>query len=280
MTSDSTAARNMAWQTEIECEGGPVLVANLADFLQWHGSEAIDPALATELHYYSPFTGELPENWQPNGPTGHQYLASADPATTRENLMALVLARWPGTDVDRSGLQWHATRPDGRVLRAALSPDSEYDRAIRNLGTEGIHAFGEGASAYLWSAMSTLVRIRVGAARDTLLLSQVEFADDNEEADRAHERVLALNDSAAGPSLHYCVDAGPVVVTWSPNSVGDLRRPIAASEIDRDHPGVLLDLSLEESGALVWLEPGTYASTLGYHEEDNYGVAWCLLRRL
>ena len=269
-----------AWQGDIECEGGPILVANLDDFLQWHGSDPIDPALATELHYYSPFTGELPEAWQPNGPTGHQYLASTDPAKRRDELIAWMLARWPGTEVDRSRPQWRATRPDGRVLRVGLSPDSEYDRAIRNLGDEGVHAYGDGAAAYLWSSASTPVRIHLGAARDTLLLSRVEFADDNDEAERAHDRALALGAASSPNGLRYRVSGGAVVVTWSPNSMGDLRQPIAAADTDRDCPVKLLDLSLEESGALVWLEPGMYGSMLGYHEQDNYGVEWCLLRRL
>lgn len=269
----------MSWQGDIECEGGPVLVANLEDFLQWHGSEAIDPALATELHYYSPFTGELPDSWQPNGPTGHQYLASPDPAKRRDELIAWMLARWPGTTVDRSRAQWRATRPDGRMLRVGLSPDSEYERAIRHLGDEGVHAYGDGAAAYFWSSASTPVRIHLGAARDMLLLSKIEFADDNEEAERAHDRSLALGAASSADGLRYRVSAGPVVVAWSPNSARDLQRSIAAEETGRDRPGILLDLSLEESGALVWLEPGIYASALGYHEEDNYGVEWCLLRR-
>jgi hypothetical protein len=272
--------QDIGWQGEIECEGGPVLVANLDDFLQWHGSDAIDPALATQLHYYSPFTGELPESWQPNGPAGHQYLASANPAKSREALMALVLARWPGTDIDRSRSQWHATRPDGRVLRAALWPNSEYDRAIRHFGDEGIHSFGNKASAYLWDALSVPVRIYLGAARDTLLLSSVEFADDEEEAERAYARVLALDTPLETGSLRYHVGDGPVVVAWSPNSVHDLQRPIGTGDTGRDRPGMLLDMAREESGALVWLEPGSYASSRGYHEEDNYGVAWCLLQRL
>lgn len=280
MSSSRKNVQGTRWHGEIECEGGPVLVANLDDFLQWHGGEAIDPALATELHYYSPFTGELPDQWQPNGPTGHQYLASVDPARCREELMALMLARWPGTVIDRSGGQWRATRPDGRVLKAALSPDSEYARAIRHFGTERIHTFGTGASTYLWSAVSSPVRIHLDADRDALLLSQVEFADDNEEAERAHERVMTISAASATDGLRYRVVAGPVIVAWSPNSVRDLQQPLSAGDAGRDRPGMLLDMALEESGALVWLEPGSYASTVGYHEEGNYGIAWCRLHRL
>ena len=271
--------KQIAWQGDIECEGGPVLVANLGDFLQWCGNDAIDASLATELHYYSPFTGELPESWQPNGPTGHQYLASADPAESRDDLIAWMVARWPGTVVDRSASQWCATRPDGRVLRAGLWPNSEYDHAVRHLGTEGIHAYGHGASAYLWGSGPGPVRIHLSAERNSVLLTHVEFADDNEEAERAHARALALSAASAADGLHYRVKDGPVIVAWSPNSAGDLERPIHASDTGRDRAGMLLDMTLDESGALVWLKPGIYVSTLGYHEEGNYGIAWCRLRR-
>ena len=86
-----------AWFDEIGCEGGPVIVANLDDFLQWRGSEPFNPSNATELHYWSPFTAELPQQWQPNGPSGHQYLPCANPVQTRESLMAFLTERWPGT---------------------------------------------------------------------------------------------------------------------------------------------------------------------------------------
>jgi hypothetical protein len=280
MTSASIEARATPWQAEIGCEGGPVLVANFKDFLQWHGSEPIDPGLATELHYYSPFTRELPECWQPNGPTGHQYLASAEPAKRREDLIACVLAQWPGTIVDRSGSQWSATRPDGRALQVALSPGSEYDRAIRRLATENVYAFGDGASAYLWGAVPGMVRIHLNAARNMLYLFQVEFAEDDADAEHAYEQALAAASAPAEQGIEYRVTAGPVMVAWSPNSARDLQERVRADDTGATVPGRLLDLSIAGTAALVWLEPGAYMSTTGYLECDTWGVAWCRLRRL
>ncbi len=158
--------KKLAWSDEIGCEGGPVLVANLDDFEHWRGSDPLDSSRATELHYWSPFTSELPEQWHPSGPTGHQYLASANPSETREKLMSTLLNHWPGTTVDRTDGTWRAIRPDGRILNAALSPDSEYDSATRNLGDDGIHCFGSGAIGYLWSvAPGMAIPLRAAPAR-------------------------------------------------------------------------------------------------------------------
>ncbi|MCD2514883.1 hypothetical protein LQ564_00980 [Massilia sp. G4R7] len=272
--------RNEAWHDEIACEGGPVMVANLADFMQWRGSEALPASMATELHYWSPFTGELPEAWQPNGPSGHQYLACSDPAGRRAALMDWIVARWPGAAVERGDGRWTAVRPDGKKLQAELSPDSEYDRAIRDLGQEGIHRFGQDASAYLWSAAPGHVRIEVAASRSLVLLAQIEYADGDDDVAQAWRHVSAAAAPVAGAGLRYRIDPGPAVLAWAPNSAGDATRPLAAIDAGPGQPGVLLDLALPASGVLVWLEPGIYASSLHYHEADRWAVSWCRLERV
>ncbi len=272
--------KKLAWSDEIGCEGGPVLVANLDDFEHWRGSDPLDSSRATELHYWSPFTSELPEQWHPSGPTGHQYLASANPSETREKLMSTLLNHWPGTTVDRTDGTWRAIRPDGRILNAALSPDSEYDSATRNLGDDGIHCFGSGAIGYLWSVAPGMVRINIDEKRDFLLLSQVEFADDDVGAQKAHEHALRADWCHAVPGNQYCVTLGPVVVAWSPNSARDISRPISRVDTAPSLPGMLLDMATDGSGALLWLEPGLYQSTLQYHEQDNWAVSWCRLQRV
>jgi len=274
------ATNRTAWFDEIGCEGGPVLVANLEDFLQWHGSELLDPSSATELHYWSSFTAELPQQWQPNGPSGHQYLACANPIQARESLMALLTERWPGTKVDRSDSTWRAVRPDGKALNAALSPDSEYDRAIRDLGADGVHPYAQGASAYLWSARPGMVRIDIDQTRRHMMLSQVEYADDDTDVQAAYMHALNAPHDHVQPSQQYQITEGPIVVAWAPNSARD--GPISKSSMGTtcSLPGRLLDLSTAGSGALLWLEPGHYQSTLHYHEEGNWAVSSCRLQRL
>ncbi|KQV45979.1 hypothetical protein ASD07_15935 [Duganella sp. Root336D2] len=171
-------------------------------------------------------------------------------------------------------------RPDGKTLNAALSPDSEYDNAIRNLGDEGIHHFGESAIGYLWSAGPGMVRIDLGEKRDSLVLSQVEFADSDEDAQNAFDHALNAEWRDAAPTLQYEVTLGPVVVAWSPNSARDLSKPICHKDTAPSRPGLLLDLSTGGSGALLWLEPGLYESTLHYHEDGSWAVSWCRLQRV
>jgi hypothetical protein len=268
-----------AWFDEIGCEGGPVIVANLDDFLQWRGSEPFNPLSATELHYWSPFTAELPQEWQPNGPSGHQYLSCSTPVQTRESLMTLLTERWPGTKVDRSNGTWRATRPDGRVLNAALSPDSEYDRAIRDLGADGVHVYSRGASGYLWSASPGMVRIDIDETRRYLLLSQVEYADDETDAQVAYTHAVSASYDHVQPSQQYQITEGPIVVAWAANSAGDWSTSRSSRETTSALPGKLLDLSTDGSGALLWLEPGVYQSTLQYHDEGSWAVSWCRLQR-
>lgn len=271
--------KGLAWRDEIACEGGPVLVANLVDFEQWSGCEPFDASRATALHYWSPFTSELPGQWQPNGPTGHQYLSSANPPESREALMSVLLGRWPGTVVDRTSGTWHATRPDGRVLRAALSPDSEYECATRHLKFEGVHHFGIGATAYLLSVVPGQVRIDVDEKRNFLLLSQVESADDDVDVQKAYAHALRAK-SCQEQGVQFRVTDGPVVVAWSPNSARDLKEPIGNDDAGQTVSGMLLDMTTDGSGALIWLEPGLYQSTLQGHEEDTWDVSWCRLQRI
>lgn len=272
--------KNIAWSADIGCDGGPVIVANLADFSRWYGSEPYDASQATELHHWSPFAAELPEIWRPAGPTGHQYLASANPSAARAALMSVVLELWPGATIDRSEATWRAIRPDGRILNAALAPDSEYDRAIRSLGEEALHGFQGDAMGYLWSAAPGMVRISVDDQRDFLVLSQVEFANDEADALGAHRHALEADWRSAAPGQRYRVTAGPVVAAWSPNSIRDLSAPISAADAAPSLLGKLLDMATGASGALLWLKPGMYESALHYHAEASWGVAWCRLQRV
>ena len=264
------------WVSEIGCEGGPVLVANATDFEQWYGNEALPEASRSELHFWSPFTGELPARFQPQGPAGHQYLPSQAPAALREELIAELLALWPDTQVDRTSDTWVATRPDGRKLQAVLEPSSEYSIATRDLGSEAVHHYGSGASCFLWSIEPGLVRIAIDERRERLHLAQVAFADGNSEAETAYAH--ALSEAGEPSELQYRITPGSAVALWSPQSIRALPRDARF----RCGPGEtprLLDLATAGSGAAFWLEPGEYQPFTGYHESPTWGVDWCTLRR-
>ena len=271
--------RNMAWSDEFDCEGGPVLVANVDDFLHWHGSEPLSPEHATALHFWSPFTGELPLEFQPDGPAGHQYLASAEPDVLRKRLMAAIEEQWPGTVVDRQQETWVAVRPDGRRLNAALWPDSEYDRAHTGMVLERVHQFGQGQACYLWGIEPGRVRVSVDSARNCLLIAQVNYADNDADADAAYAFVLA-NPPADGSALRYRISKGAVVVAWSPNSIRGTTTAIDRLALGPATPGALIDFDTGSSAVALWIEPGEYESSLSYHEHDRWGVSWCRLQRV
>ena len=175
--------------------------------------------------------------------------------------MSVVLELWPGATIDRSEATWRAIRPDGRILNAALAPDSEYDRSIRSLGEEALHGFQGDAMGYLWSAAPGMVRVSVDGQRDFLVLSQVEFANDETDALGAHRHALEADWRSAAPGQRYRVTAGPVVAAWSPNSSRDLSAPVNAADAAPSLPGQL-DMATGASGVLLWLQPGVYESAL------------------
>ena len=264
------------WVGQIGCEGGPVLVANATDFEQWYGSDALPADSRNELHFWSPFTGELPARFQPQGATGHQYLPSQAPAELREQLIAEVLALWPDTQVDRSADTWVATRPDGRKLQAVLEPSSEYSMATRELGFEAVYRYASGASCFLWSIEPGLVRIVIDESREQLHLAQIHFADTEPDAETAHAH--ALNEAGEPSELQYRISTGPVVALWAPQSIRDLP-PNAHFRCGPAEAPHVLDLAMPASGAAFWLEPGDYQPFTGYRESPTWGVNWCTLRR-
>src|SRR5688572_19773242 len=92
------------WRTSIACEGGPVIVADVSDFLDWRGTEPLPNAERRELHIWSAFTPELPERFRPNGPNGHQFVLAQNYAaleTMRDELLQFVSATWPNTVVTK-----------------------------------------------------------------------------------------------------------------------------------------------------------------------------------
>lgn len=265
------------WSSEIGCEGGPVLVANWDDFRHWHGAEPFPLEARRELHLWSAFTPQLPEEFRPQGPTGHQYIASETPAALRDQLIDVVTSKWPDASVDRTVDTWIVTLADGRKLHAALDPASEYDRAIRNLGQEAVHSFPPSATCYLWSVEPGLVRVLIRPQLDRLHLAQVVFADGPSDVADAYRHAAEAKVETTG--LSYEVTAGPVVVAWSPNSVRDLSPTSPFPPASRDATPRILDLATAGSGASIWLEPGRYDASTGYHESETWGVNWSTLKR-
>jgi hypothetical protein len=94
-------------------------------------------------------------------------------------------------------------------------------------------------------------------------------------------RASASQKAQSAQGLRYRITGGPIVAAWSPNGVQDLDKPIEPAGAAHEAADRVLDFATAGSGALVRLEPGRYTSSLYYHEDahEQWGVAWCVLRR-
>lgn len=266
----------MDWCVEIACEGGPVLVANSDDFREWTGSEPFPSSRRKQLLFYSPFTRELPEEFRKYGDTGHVVVETSDPAGLRDRLIAACMESFPGSTVDRTGGSWVLTRSDGKKLHAYLEPSSEYALATRTLKEDGLHAFGNARSCFLWSAEPGVVLVQVSRDHSMLMLAQVNYANSDQDVADAYAHASTTpptNDSG----VRYEVVQGPVVAIWSPQSAADLQTGFNIDNSSPGNPGVALDLVTSKSGAAVWLRPGRYAARTAYSNAASWGVSWCLL---
>ena len=186
------------WRASIECEGGPVIVANLADFLHWRGTDPLPESERRELHLWSLFTAELPERFRPNGPNGHQYVPAPDFAALeamRDELFRFVTDKWPGTTITKKFERWRVRLPDGGVLNVVFEPASEYDRCIRDLPEVKLHTFDGNRRGLVWSIVPGIVDV-LRLADGQLLLVQVECADDDEQAESALQSAIAPHGTA------------------------------------------------------------------------------------
>ncbi|HEX2643813.1 MAG TPA: hypothetical protein VHU81_12540 [Thermoanaerobaculia bacterium] len=268
------------WRGLIGCEGGPVIVANLADFLYWRGAEPFPDSERRELHLWSPFTSELPDRFHPGGPRGHQFIPAPDHAALedmRDELFRFVVTKWPGTVVTQEHERWIARRPDGAALNVKLDPTSEYDRCIRDLEEVKIHTFDAGRCCLVWSVEPGIVNI-VRAAPRQLLLVQTRYADDDEQAESAVQNAIeqARAHDEAG-EVSFTIKPATVVVSWAPNSALDCRVEALQEQHSSTVPGVLLDLATAESGALLGMPPGAYGVTVGEWTDQQSCAAWCAL---
>jgi hypothetical protein len=270
------------WRGSIDCEGGPVIVAKLADFLHWRGIDPLPDSERRELHLWSLFTSELPEHFRPNGPNGHQFIPAPDHAALeamRDELFRFVADKWPGTTISKRFERWRIRRPDGGVLNVVFEPASEYDRCIRHLREIQLHAFDAGRRCLVWSSVAQGVVDVLRLAEGHLLLVQVEFADDDEQAESALQSAIAHAQARDDVGeISFVIDESTVVVAWAPTSARDFPAELLADRGSATAPGVPLDSATGMAGALLGMLPGTYSVTTGSWNDERSGGGWCSLR--
>jgi hypothetical protein len=268
------------WRSSIACEGGPVIVAGIAEFLRWRGSEPLPNAERRELHLWSSFTSELPERFHPDGPNGHQFIPARDHAALeemRDELFRFVSDKWPNTIVTKEHERWVARRQDGARLNVEFSPSSEFDRCIRDLSEIKVHNFDTDKRCLVWSAEPGTVEL-LRAASGSLVLAQVRYADDDEAAEAAVQ--AAFSEALTierGAELSFAIEHTTVAIAWATVSARDCP-PEVLTEQSLTAPGVVLDFPTDEAGALLGIAAGTYSVTIGEWSDDQTAAAWCCLK--
>jgi hypothetical protein len=147
-------------------------------------------------------------------------------------------------------------------------------------GHDSLHGFGDGQACYLWNVAPGSVRVTVDSTRTFLCLAQIEYADNDAGRDAAHAYAVAFQSADPAAGVVYRVGGGIVVIASSTSSVRATSTAIESLPLSAGTPGALVDFASGPNAAALWLEPGLYASSLFYHEEDRFGVSWCRLQRI
>ncbi len=173
---------------------------------------------------------------------------------------------------------------DGGQLLVANADDFSHwlgaGAPVRRAGYDSVHGFGHGHACYLWRVAPGSVRVSVDSSRTFLCLAHIEYADNEAGRDAAHAYALAYHSADPAAGVEYRVSAGPIVIAGAASSVSDTSTSIASLPLSAATAGALVDFASGPNAAALWLEPGLYASSLFYHEEDRWGVSWCRLQRI
>jgi hypothetical protein len=151
---------------------------------------------------------------------------------------------------------------------------------VRHAGHDSVHEFGDRQACYLWKVAPGSVRVTVDSTRSFLCLAQIEYADNDAGRDAAHAYAVAFQSADPAAGVAYRVGAGTIVIADAGSSVNATSTAIARLPLSACTPGALVDFAGGPNAAALWLEPGLYASSLFYHEEDRWGVSWCRLQRI
>lgn len=168
----------------------------------------------------------------------------------------------------------------GSVIVANVADFAHWSGAPAHAGHEAVHPFEPGCACYLWRVLPGSVSISVDSGRAALWLAQIEYAEDDAGRKAAYAYALAYDGAQQAPGLLYRVGAGPVVIAWAANSVKNTSTAIERLPLSGASAGALIDFAGGPNAAAVWLEPGVYASSLFFHEDDQWGVSWCKLQRV
>ncbi len=255
-------AGRLRWVTKVSCEGGPLLAADLGDFLRWRGES--EDAQSRIVKYYGKLVERLPPWLTPRGTSSwHQFLevpttadadrfvgqlrgaiAKLEPNFVERVQKALseseILAKArEAMDTKGAGMKawlaaWRQTVEQGtdflvgaeRVLHVHVDPASDYDRASEPLAEPS----SGGACLASWSegARGLLWDLESeGVAEVAIDRAAREVVLLRAWADSAAE-IAALRRKAGTPDPQNAgvgeisIPSGILVIAWAPMWLGSL----------------------------------------------------------
>jgi len=134
---DAESGRRYTWCSRVEkTAGGPILVADLEDYLSWNGSQPSgDEDSVHVVRFYGPLVRRLPAKFQPQGAEEwHQSARVTTLAAARtyaQELTAAVTALEPAV-VQRAQLPMDFDEHEARLEAAADKADDSYRAAVED----------------------------------------------------------------------------------------------------------------------------------------------------
>lgn len=292
---------SLSWNGTVNCEGGPIVVADVDAWSNWLGAEPFSRLRTLQglpadvlsrlpqqrvIHYWGHFTGELPEpfTWT----EGHRFLECATEVDAFAQLNALrtaVTRKFRGTlSADPDGFGF--VREDGRRLTAELAPSSAYDvacQAATDVAWE--HLLGPVGAGLFWEMEGGgTAEVAMSVDGRELVLVRSWLSGDDATVDAERDEVHALIASRPEQQrldAHLSVTSGRVIAAWSPMAPFDLAnvKDSAALESLIDAQRVVsLDTDVFGRIALGFtLTPGRYRASVGRHDAERWSCHWCRL---
>lgn len=292
---------SLSWKGVVNCEGGPIVVADIDAWWHWLGSEPFSQLRMQQglpadvltrlpqqrvLHYWGQFTSELPEPFA--WTEGHRFLEYATEVEAFAQLSALraaITQHFRGTvNTDADGFGF--VRDDGRRFTAELAPTSAYDEAWQAAtGAAWEHPLGPLGAGLFWEMEGggTADVAMSGDGRE-LVLVRSWLSGDEATADAECAEVLALiaaRPEEESPDAHLSVASGIVIAAWSPMAPFDLanvkdsaalKASIAAQRVVSLGSDALCGIALGFT-----LTPGRYRASVGRHDSERWSCHWCRL---
>jgi len=275
------------WIASVGCEGGPVIIAPAATYMNWPGAAPLPIQQRTKLHVWGQFTSELPEKFRPAGPEGHQFIEASGDALValKDELVLWLRSKWPGVQMQEEFSEIQVTRPDDKQMWFELAPASEYDRSWQESGQNKeawYHSWGQVKKTLFWEVEGGGI-VEIGRSEDRSELVLLRTWVD-EEADEQKAKAMVEQGKEPEQADLEPMELGDVlVVAWSPPGAQDVEQASSLEALEQlgrqDAVSELETVGIADMGAVFGVASGRYVVSYGELEADDWSARWCRLRR-